>query len=71
VIEDIPEDQLVKEPKVPDQVEKPPVYPDAPIESYFEDMSSGRVYLNLTKSEQPSRWKRLYDNKMQARVGNI
>jgi len=34
-------------------------------------MTAGRVYLNLTKSEQPSRWKRLYDKEMQARVGNI
>ena len=62
---------MVKEPKVPDQVENPPVYPEAPIESYYEEMTAGRVYLNLTKTEQPARWKRLYDKEMQARVGNI
>jgi hypothetical protein len=64
VIEDIPEDELVKEPKVPDEIKEAPVYPIAPVVSYYEEMTAGRVYLNLTKTEQPSRWKRLYDKEM-------
>lgn len=55
---------MVKEPKVPDEIKPPPVYPIAPVVSYYEEMTAGRVYLNLTKTEQPSRWKRLYDKEM-------
>ena len=54
----------MKDPKVPDDIKGPPVYPEAAIVSHYEEMTAGRVYLNLTKSEYPARWRRLYDKEM-------
>merc|ERR1711862_783446 len=67
---ELPEDEKLIKPVKPKKPYKPEPL-DHPKASYYNIESVGRIYLQLSKVNAPSRWRRLYDNEFQTKRGTI
>ena len=64
------ETNRMKKPEEPTKLAEPNMGPYPPASTY-EFESVGRLYMNLTKVTQPKRWKRLQENEMTTKKGQV